>query len=132
MSDTVSNHERLEKLRSKQLNKRLYTILWINTAGSTREQHLEILPDHLEFLLDLEQRGILFASGPLSVSEGGDLPFNGMTMLRADGFDEARSIVDREPFVMAGLRSYRLYAWQLNEGSFTVNLSFATGTFTVP
>jgi len=128
----AGSRDRLEALRATQLKKRLYTVFWINNPESTREQHLAVLPIHLEFLLDLEQRGILFASGPLSAPESEQLAFNGITMLRAASFDEAKLIVDREPFVTHGLRTYRLHAWELNEGSFSVRLSFATGTFEVP
>lgn len=124
-------NERLERLRAPQLKKRLYIALWINDPTATREMHLQVLPEHLEFLLGLEQEGVLFASGPLSVSEGEAGTFSGMTILRAESFDTARAIVENEPFVLRGLRTYKLLAWELNEGSFSVTLSLGTGTFRV-
>lgn len=132
MTTNGNIRERLEALRAGQLKKRLYAVFWINNPNSTREQHLEVLPDHLEFLMDLEKRGILFASGPLSVPDGVKQSFDGITILRADSFYDARGIVDGEPFVTRGLRSYEMHAWDLNEGSFSVRLSFGTGKFEVP
>lgn len=127
-----TRRERLEAMRAAQLKKRLYAVFWIDAPHATREQHIEVLPDHLDFLMDLEKRGILFASGPLSVPNGAKQSFNGMTILRADSFVDAREIVEREPFVTRGLRTYQLHVWDLNEGSFSVTLSFGTGKYEVP
>jgi uncharacterized protein YciI len=124
--------ERLQRLRAPQLKKRLYIALWINDPTATRDEHLQVLPEHLEFLLGLEQQGVLFASGPLSVNEGETGIFSGMTILRAESFEMAKAIVENEPFVVRGLRTYKLLAWELNEGSFSVTLSLGTGTFRVP
>jgi hypothetical protein len=55
-----------------------------------------------------------------------------MTILRADSFVDAREIVERERFVTRGLRTYQLHVWDLNEGSFSVTLSFGTGKYEVP
>jgi hypothetical protein len=124
--------ERIDAHRAAQLKKRLYAVFWINDPNSTRAQHLEVLPDHLDFLMDLEKQGILFASGPFSVPDGMTQTFNGMTILRADSHAAVQKILEREPFVASGLRTYQLHAWDLNEGSFTVTLSFGSGTYQVP
>lgn len=132
VAGSAPSSARLEALRGPQLRKRLYVVFWINDPGSTREQHLEVLPTHLKFLLDLERRGVLFASGPFSMPDGLKASFNGMTILRAENYEAARDIVEREPFVTKGLRTYVMHAWDLNEGAFSVRLSFGTGTFEVP
>lgn len=113
------------------LQKRLYVVLWINDPNATHEQHMAVLPAHVAFLLDLEERGILFASGPFRPPEGQRADFNGMTILRASGPDEVQGILETEPFVAQGLRTYRLLPWDLNEGSFTARLRFGTGTYDV-
>jgi len=124
--------QRLEVLQKNHLKKRLYAVFWINDPNATREEHRAVLPDHLEFLMDLERRGILFASGPMSAPEGTKPAFNGMTILRAASLAEVEATLAREPFVARGLRTYVIHAWDLNEGSFSVTLSFGGGTFAVP
>lgn len=114
------------------LQKRLYVVLWINAPDATREQHAAVFPQHVAFLLDLEERGILFASGPFRPPEGQRADYNGMTILRAADVADAQSILAREPFVSHGLRTYKLLPWDLNEGSFSVRLRFGTGTYEVP
>ena len=48
--------------------------------GATPEQIGALLPQHLEYMIGLEKKGVLFASGPLADAEGktrGD----GLTMI---------------------------------------------------
>lgn len=114
------------------LKKRLYVVFWINDPTATREQHRVVLPEHLEFLLDLERRGLLFASGPFSALEDHEQRFHGMTILRAESASAAVAILEQEPFVRHKLRTYQLHAWDLNEGSLSIRLSLGTGTFELP
>jgi uncharacterized protein len=83
-----------------------------------------LLPAHLEYMIELEKRGLLFASGPLSDGAG---PPNGagLTILRAASAAEARALAEADPFVAHGLRTFELKEWTLMEGSLglKVNLS---------
>lgn len=88
-------------------------------------QHVE---DHVAWLLDLERDSTLLASGPL-VSGPGVGPGSGVTVLRAADEDAARAVAERDPFVLAGLRTFVLYRWRLNEGSVAVRVSLGTGTY---
>lgn len=45
-----------------------------------------------------------------------------MTILRAASAEAARAILDRDPFVIAGLRTYELREWILKGGAITVTL----------
>jgi uncharacterized protein len=85
-------------------------------------------PEHIRWLLGLEQRGVLFLSGPL-LSGPGTAPGSGVTVLRADSEAQAREIAAADPFVRAGLRSFGVHRWRLNEGSVSVRMSLGTGTY---
>jgi uncharacterized protein len=123
--------ERLAVLQRGHLGKSLFAVLWTNNPAVTREQHREMLPDHLEFLHDLEARGILFASGPLRVPEGSPQALHGMAILRAASLADAQAIIAEEPFTKSGYRTAQLFSWTLNEGSFSVRLRFGTGGYDV-
>src|SRR5438132_13176312 len=85
---------------------------------------LQLLPDHLNYMIDLEKRGILFASGPFLA--GKDLlPGTGMPISRAGSLEEAEAIAGEDPLNKSGMRTSEDRTWQLNEGSFTVTVNYA-------
>lgn len=94
--------------------------LWVALSKplADRDAIAARLPEHLDFMIGLEREGILFGSGPFLGGAFGE----GMTILRAATADDARAILDRDPFVVAGLRTYELREWLLKEGAITVTL----------
>ena len=74
------------------------------------------LSAHLGFMIALEERGVLFASGPFFDPAGGGTGA-GMTIVRAGSLAEARAILEEDPFVVAGLRAFDLHEWHLMEGA---------------
>jgi len=123
--------ERLAELQRGHLGKSLFAVLWTNNPAVTREQHRAMLPEHLAFLHDLEERGVLFAAGPLRLPDGAPQTHHGMAILRAASLAEAETIMSEEPFTKSGYRTGQLFAWTLNEGSFSVTLRFGAGTYEV-
>lgn len=123
--------ERLGALQKNHLGLRLYVALWALAPGVRSDDLLPTLPTHLEFLHELEERGILFASGPLHDDDVPAAPGGGMSIFRVASLDEARALVDREPFVVAGLRTYVLKRWTFNEGSIMLRLNVGVGTYEV-
>src|SRR5580698_4939984 len=85
--------------------------------------------DHVAWLLKLEAEGRVFLSGPLT-SGPGIAPGAGMTVLRADSAQDAAAIAAADPFVVAGLRTFEVFGWRLNEGAVAVQLSLGTGRYT--
>lgn len=79
------------------------------------------LADHLEYMIDLERKGKLFASGPIGNPTNAD----GMTVVRARDLDEAHEIARREPFVANGIRTYRIEPWTVMEGSLSFRVNFS-------
>jgi uncharacterized protein YciI len=77
------------------LRRKLYAI-FAKTVVSP-EKLLPLLPAHLECLIGLEKRGLLFASGPLTDVGAGPLTGGGSTFLRVASAAEAREIAEADP-----------------------------------
>ena len=114
--------ERIAALTGKMLRRKFYAVL--SKASPTPEKLKALLPAHLEYMIALEKRGVLFASGPLADGEG---PPNGagLTILRVANAQEARALAEADPFVANGLRTFELKEWTVMEGTLglRVNLS---------
>jgi uncharacterized protein YciI len=117
-----AGEERIRQLTEKMLRKKLYVVLSKSAAGP--DQIGQHLPGHLEYMIGLEKKGVLFASGPLSDTEG-KIRGDGLTILRAASTEEARRIAESDPFFIAGLRSFEVREWTLMEGSFGVRVNFS-------
>ena len=127
---SAPNDNPAAELRRKLLRKQYYAIFMtppepmddpISTMGAT-------LKDHLEWLSDLEARGVLFASGPFR-DEAGAWIGDGMAIVRAASLAEAEAMAAAEPFQKAGLRRNTVRGWQLNEGAITLTVRFMNGEF---
>ncbi|WP_432947539.1 YciI family protein [Kribbella sp. CA-253562] len=75
--------------------------------------------EYLRWQLDLEDRGLLLAAGPLDYDLDVRDPGRplGMYILAVGSKDEAQRIADQEPFFRLGLRKHRVSAFFLNEGT---------------
>jgi len=106
--------------------------LWIALAKPLvpLDQLLDSAPDHIAYMIDLEQRGLLFGSGPL-LDEQQRFAGRGLTILRAASRDEAMALAQADPFVQRGLRSLELHEWQVNEGSFSVTVRYSDQAYRV-
>jgi uncharacterized protein YciI len=114
--------ERIAELTRKMLRPKFYAVL--SKPSSAPDKLKALLPAHLEYMIDLEKRGVLFASGPLADGKGPPSG-EGLTVLRAANAGAARDIAEADPFVVNGLRSFELKEWTIMEGtlSLRVNLS---------
>ena len=111
-------------LTQKMLRRKLYAIFGKTVVSP--EKLMPLLPAHLEYLIGLEKRGLLFASGPFTTEVGaGPLGGGGLTVLRVASADEAREIAELEPFAKNGLRTFEIKEWTIMEGTLglRVNLS---------
>jgi len=114
--------ERVAELMRKMLRKKLYVVL--SKPVVPPEKLKPFLLAHLEYMIRLEKRGVVFASGPLSDGEGPPSG-QGLTVLRAASAAEARALAEGDPFFVNGLRTFELKEWTVMEGalSLRVNLS---------
>ena len=60
--------ERIRELTKAMLRKKLYVVL--SKGGAAAEEIAKHLPRHLEYMIGLEKKGVLFASGPLAEADG--------------------------------------------------------------
>ena len=119
---SASTEERIRQLTASMLRKKLYVVL--SKGAATPDQIGAVLPEHLEYMIGLEKKGALFASGPLTAAAGqpaGD----GLTILRAGSADEARAIASADPFVINKLRTFEVREWTVMEGSLGLKVNFS-------
>jgi uncharacterized protein YciI len=115
--------EQIAALTRGMLRKKLYVVL-SRGNGADLKPHL---PDHLRYMIGFEKEGKVFASGPFDIGTSGD----GMTILRVGSAEEARTIAERDPFVIKKIRSYEIREWTLMEGSFGINVIFSDRSVTI-
>jgi uncharacterized protein YciI len=118
----ASAEQRIQQLTQRMLRKKLFVIL--SKGAATADQIGAVLPQHLEYMIGLEKKGVLFASGPFAASPGAPAG-DGLTILRAASAEEARTIASADPFVLNKLRSFEVREWTLMEGSFGVKVNFS-------
>jgi uncharacterized protein YciI len=120
---TAMNEDaRAAELMGKMLRKKLYVL--ISKPIASAEKLKPLLATHLDYMIELEKRGVLFASGPLTEPDGAPSG-HGLTILRVKDAAEARRIAEAEPFFAQGLRTFELKQWTVMEGTLglRVNLS---------
>jgi uncharacterized protein len=110
------------------LGRDYWLILSTPAPGTDRAAIESVVAEHIRWLLGLEREQVLVLSGPL-LSGPGTGPGSGATVIRAADADAARAIVARDPFVRAGLRTFEVYQWRVNEGSIGIRVSLGAGTF---
>lgn len=124
MVDAPSN---VHPSTKKFLGKEMYLVVTRPVRSPEIEKRLM---DHLNHQIELEKRGIMFAAGPL-YPRGSDTPEAGMFVLRASSFEEADAIAKEDPLHKAGLRTYTIQKWRLNEGRITVTVDFSDQTMKI-
>lgn len=111
----------VRRMTARMLGKTLYVVHTVPVAPP--EQAAAMLPAHLEHQVRLEKAGIMFGAGPLMNEDGS--PGGGLIVIRAESFEHARSIVDEDPMHKAGLRTYTVRRWSMNEGSYTLKVNYS-------
>ena len=120
--------ERVADLTSKMLRKKFYVVL--SKPAVTPDKLQPYLSAHLEYMIGLEKRGLVFASGPLADGEGPPTG-QGLTVLRAKDADEARALAEADPFFVNGLRTFELKEWTVMEGTLGVRVNLSDQTVEV-
>lgn len=115
------NEKTPDQLTSTFLRREFYVV---TTTPARSPEIAKLLPQHLEYQVRLEREGKLFGAGPY-FEEGDDVPSGGMIILRAQSAAEAREIADADPFHLAGLRTYTLRKWMMNEGAMTLTIRYS-------
>jgi len=64
-------------------------------------------PQHMEFLVEKEKEGKIFARGRFTEGKGG------LVVYTADSFEEAKKLAESDPLVLNGARFLELYEWEM-------------------
>ena len=128
MADSIAWEQMRARAQSKGLlAKQLFVVRTLPTAGGIPAIE-SVLAEHLAYQADLENRGIMFAAGPLANAEKPDQwSGDGLIVIRAQSMEEARSIAENDPMHKSGARTFTVNPWLVNEGTLTVSVSFASG-----
>jgi uncharacterized protein len=118
----MNEDARAAELMGKMLRKKLYVL--ISKPLVPPEKLKPLLATHIDYMVDLEKRGVLFASGPLTEPNGAPSG-HGLTVLRVKDAAEARRIAQAEPFFAQGLRSFELKEWTVMEGMLGVRVNLS-------
>jgi len=117
--DSFSLEDHLRRLRQVQLY--MMHMDMVHPVDSPMEYLAPNLREHILWLKEQEENGVLFLSGANAAGE--DWDGSGTAIIRASSLEAAAAISDTEPFHRAGLRVNTVHGWQLNEG--TIRLSFS-------
>jgi hypothetical protein len=120
--------ERVAELTRKMLRKKFYVVL--SKPAVTPDKLQPYLSAHLEYMIGLEKRGLVFASRPLADGEGPPTG-QGLTVLRAKDADEARALAEADPFFINGVRSFEIKEWTVMEGTLGVRVNLSDQTIEV-
>nr|WP_255695273.1 YciI family protein [Salinicoccus sp. ID82-1] len=71
------------------------------------EKSIQFRPDHLEFLEDLRNKGTVLMNGKFSDGSGG------LVIYKGDSIESVKEIVERDPYIKTGARSYTLREWEM-------------------
>ena len=124
----MNEDARAAELIGKMLRKKLYVL--ISKPVVPPERLKALLTRHLDYMIDLEKRGLLFASGPLNEADAPPTG-HGLTILRVSDAAEARRIAEAEPFFAQGLRTFELKEWAVMEGTLGVRVNLSDQTVEV-
>jgi uncharacterized protein YciI len=118
----------IEALTSRMLKKRLFVVLWKSFGHPDMIQR--DLHKHLEYMIALEKRGVVFASGPFTPGQGASVG-DGLTIFRAHSIDEAKVFANSDPFVLSGARGYDVREWTIMEGRIGLKLDFSDTSYRI-
>lgn len=122
--------KRIAQFEAGMLKIRVWVIF--NKPLVSLDKMLPVLPDHYEWIIAREKEGLVVGSGPLlPVKDGDPATGEGLTIIRADSYQEAVEIAQTDPFAIAGLRNFEVRPWQINEGSVEVSVKFSNNSYTL-
>ena len=116
----------IDALHERMLRKQLWVI--ITERAVPPDEMNKHLKAHLEHQISLEKQGIMYGAGP-AIVPGEKAPAFGLIIIRAKDADEARKIADSDPMHVAGVRTYKLYQWSMNEGRLNITLDFSDRSY---
>jgi uncharacterized protein YciI len=71
------------------------------------EKNKQYREEHLDYLKVLGKKGKVFAKGRFSDASGG------LVIYKGESLEEVKALVDNDPFILQGARSYEIYEWEM-------------------
>jgi hypothetical protein len=87
----------------------------------------DVMLEHYKWMIAMEKQNKVFASGPLF--DKSNKKGVGMSVLRADSWEEAEQLARGDPFVTSGAMEFSIQRWQVNEGRINVSIDFSDQTY---
>jgi hypothetical protein len=122
----VVTRDDIMKACEGMLRKQLYVVFTKPTDGLG--PIMEVVKEHLEYQVALEERGIMFGAGPFWSDDEKTWEGEGMVIIRAASLEEAKKIAAADPMHKSGARCYTVRPWLLNEGTVTVKVRYSNGS----
>ena len=89
------------------------------------EAVMKNLSEHLEHQCAMERTGIMLAAGPHWNDDETSWEGEGTFVIRAKSLAHAREIAAGDPMHKSGARNFKVRPWLINEGGFTVRITFS-------
>ena len=105
------------------LAKKFYVVFTSPASGLGKV--MENIEEHLAYQHEIEQNGIMFAAGPFATDDEAHWQGEGMVIIRANSLSEAEQVAANDPMHKSGARTYRVRPWLMNEGNFTVKVTYS-------
>lgn len=124
--NTPDDRSEVERLKSRMLMKS-YFVMYRRIVAPEKLQ--AVLLEHYKWIIDLEKRNLVFASGPVFKRDGG--PGVGMTVFKTASFEAADALAASDPFCLCGAAQFHVERWQINEGRISIAIDFSDQTYEV-
>lgn len=129
MAGTIITKDDILEASKGMLQMQLFVVFTTPTNGMGPV--MENIEEHLQFQVNLEQRGIMFGAGPFWADDEHTWNGEGMVIIRAASLEHAKEIAATDPMHSSGARSFTVRPWLLNEGRVTVAVDLSTGRHAV-
>jgi uncharacterized protein YciI len=88
------------------INYSLYVIFLKDAPGFKKSAKL--IGDHVDYIEKLDRSGFIELCGPFTDSD------EGMIVLNVDSKEEAESIAQKDPFIIAGAKTFKIQTWLIS------------------
>jgi uncharacterized protein len=118
----VTREQVLEASRG-MLQMQFYMVHSFPTSGL--EPVMKNLGEHLEHQCAMERSGVMLAAGPHWTDDETCWDGEGTFVIRAKSLAHAHEIAAADPMHKSGARKFRVRPWLINEGGFTLRITFS-------
>ena len=85
---------------------------------------------HLRWMIEQEKAGLIFLSGPVAAGAG-PTALDGLTIIRVPDMAAAEALARQDPFIKAGIVSYEMREWTVNEGALPLFVTLSDSSVSI-